>query len=43
MNGGAIPPLPIHLHGVVLNELSTGTILPYLTKYYKGDEIEADI
>jgi hypothetical protein len=24
-NGGAIPPLPIHLYGVGLNKLSTGT------------------
>jgi hypothetical protein len=29
-NGGAIPPLPIHLHGIVLNYLNTGTTLPLL-------------
>jgi hypothetical protein len=26
MKGGAIPPLPIHLHGIVLKLLSKGTI-----------------
>jgi hypothetical protein len=29
-NGGAIPPLPIRLHGIVFNSLSTGT-LPFFT------------
>jgi hypothetical protein len=27
-NVGAMPPLPIHFHGMALNELSTGTTLP---------------
>jgi hypothetical protein len=41
-NGGAIPPLPICHHGVMLNKLSTGTNVLYLlykhtctyTKYF---------
>jgi hypothetical protein len=28
-NGGAMPALSIRLHGVVLNQLSTGTTLPF--------------
>jgi hypothetical protein len=31
-NGGAIPPLPHCLHGIVLNYLSTGTTLPFTRK-----------
>jgi hypothetical protein len=32
-NGGGIPPLPLRLQGVMLNELSTGTtLLFYRTK-----------
>jgi hypothetical protein len=35
-NGGAIPPLPIRLHGVVLNWLSTGTTLYFtVTKLFR--------
>jgi hypothetical protein len=32
-NGGAKPPLPIHLHGMVIKHLSTGktNLLPYNT------------
>jgi hypothetical protein len=30
-NGEAIPPLPPHLHGFVLNSLSRGTIVPYVS------------
>jgi hypothetical protein len=28
--GGAIPPHPICLHGIVFNKLRTGTALPYI-------------
>jgi hypothetical protein len=31
---GSIHPLPVHLHGVVPNNLSTGTNLPFLPLNY---------
>jgi hypothetical protein len=32
-NGGAIPPLPMSLHGAMLNYLSTRTMLPFIINF----------
>jgi hypothetical protein len=41
-NGEAILPLPIRLHGIVLNELSTGTTLPITTAKLDASLLESE-
>jgi hypothetical protein len=36
-NGGAVPPLPMHLHSMVLNYLKKGTTIPFNVIHYMHD------